>query len=319
MELLRGRSKYALFGLVVVIWGLNYLFVKEGLTLSAPLWLASLRAGIGFLALAGLLAFRATRESLDRRGVRDALLIGVPATGLFFGLWFVAAVSVEPGVAAVVIYTFPLWVALLSAPVLGQPLRGGEWAAIAGGFGGVVLLTQPWEGASGVPIPALLALLGGAVSWAVGTVLFQRRFRPREYTAATIYQMLGGTLALLFLALVFEPGELPSFTPALMGIVLWLGILGTAVAYLIWYDWLARTRASTLSAYVFLVPIVALVASAVVYGERLAPVQWAGVVAVLVCLYLLGSRRAPLRTPPSTPVSAGPGFANGAPISQRRG
>ncbi len=291
MEFPTGRGRYALFGLLVVIWGLNYLFVKAGLADSAPLWLATLRAGIGALGIAVLLLSPAVRGSLDSRGRRDALLIGVPTTGLFFGLWFLAAGLVLPGVAAVVIYTFPLWVALLSSPVLHQSLGVRAWAAVAGGFAGVTLLAQPWQ-SSGSPVPliALFELLGGALCWAIGTVVFQRRFRPTEFPAANVYQMIGGAVTLLAASLAFEYREFPSLSPELTGIVLWLGLVGTALAYAIWYGLLARTRAATLSAYVFLVPIVALVASAIVFDERLAAIQILGVGVVLLSLYFLGTK-----------------------------
>lgn len=277
------------FVFLVSVWGMNYLFVSVGLGYSSPFWLALLRASVGTLGAWILLTPLRQWGHLDGRGRRDAMLLGLPNTTAFFVLWFLAARSVLPGVAAVVIYTFPLWVALLSAPVLGHRLSARHWVSVAAGFCGVVLISQVYVmGSSAVPAFAVLELLGATVSWAFGTVLFQRRFVREEMLEANAYQLLGGTLGVLVIALLFAPTPIPAATPVLIGSVLWLGLLGTALAYTVWFYLLGRTRAATLAAYVFLVPVVALTASAILLGERLSPVQLVGVALVLGSIYGIG-------------------------------
>jgi probable blue pigment (indigoidine) exporter len=223
---------------------------------------------------------------LDRRDVRDALLIGVPNTAIFFGLWFVAAVSVPPGQAAVLVYTFPLWVTLLSAILLRTAPSGLQVLAVAGGFIGVVFVSQPWlsGGAGLAPLP-VLELLGGALSWGVGTVAFKRRFPGPKVAAANGLQLVGGAATLFGVSLLAEGPHLPAASWPEIGIVLWLGIVGTALAYSIWFRLLDRRSASTLSGYTFLVPVVALTASTVFLGERVDPIQALGVALVLLALY----------------------------------
>ncbi len=287
-----------LFGTLVLAWGFNYLFVRAGLGFSPPLWLAFGRAALGAIGIgAWLLARPVEHGVLDRKGRRDALLLGVPNTALFFGLWFSAAATVLPGEAAVIVYTFPLWVALLAQPVLGHRMSPLGLAAIGLGFGGVVLITEPWS-AGGVapPIPAVAELLAGAFAWAAGTVLFQRRFRGAQMQEANFYQLLGGSAGLLIGSVVLEPA-VPSPSPGLFAVLLWLGFAGTALAYGIWFSLLSRRRAATLSAYLFLVPVVALAASVVLLGERLDLLQGLGVLAVLVSVFGTGRESAPLDEP----------------------
>src|SRR5208282_3065025 len=152
----------ALFALMVVSWGANYLFVRVGLSYAAPLWLATLRAGVGAMGMAAFLLARRSPVKLDSRARLDALLLGVPNTAVFFGLWFAAARVVPAGQAAVVIYTFPVWVSLLSAPILHRRLSGLHWAAVALGLSGVVLVSEPW--ASGFSSAVSLALIELAVA-----------------------------------------------------------------------------------------------------------------------------------------------------------
>jgi len=279
-----------LFAAMVVAWAGNYLFVRLGETVVTPLWLASLRAGIGVLGVGAFLAIRSPPGGFSRVDARDALLLGIPNTAIFLGLWFVAAPAIAPGETAVLIYTFPLWVALFSPTLLGSHLGRRHGYALGLGFAGVVLVSQPWS-ASVVrsDLVPFLELLAAAVSWALATLLFQRRFHPDELARANGYQLLGGATVLIGVSLVTRQAAMPLGNPDLWISVLWLGLLGTAFAYGVWFYLLRSVHASALSAYAFLVPLTALALSATFEGERLVWSQLAGVVLVVAGIYLVGT------------------------------
>lgn len=285
-------ASIALFALMVLAWAGNYLFVRLGELFAAPLWLAALRAGVGAAGVGVFLWLRPPAGDFSNRDRRDALLLGIPNTAVFLALWFVAATAIPPGETAVVVYTFPLWVALFTPGVLGSRLGRGHWAAVAVGFAGVVLVSQPWAQGSGhLPLVPVVELLAAAISWAAATVAFQARFRPDALARANGYQLLGGAVALLAFSLVVAPREVPvSPAPALWISVAWLGVFGTAFAYGVWFYLLGSVHASSLSAYAFLVPLAALGLSVVLEGERLDAAQALGVGLVLVGVYLVGRR-----------------------------
>ena len=279
-----------LFGLMVISWAANYLFVRVGLGYATPLWLAALRAGIGTLGMAAVLLFQKGPKKLDRRGRRDAILLGLPNTALFFALWFAAARTVPHGQAAVVIYTFPVWVALFSSPVLHRRLTRLHWVAVAFGFSGVVLVSQPWQASTGSEvIPALIELTLAPISWAFATTVFERRFRPEELVEVNVYQLFGGAAALMAAALIVNPASLPPLAPTLWVSALWLGLVGSAFAYAVWFWLLGRVEGANLSAYLLLVPVTALGLSAIFEGERLGPVQGVGVALVLLSVYAVAA------------------------------
>lgn len=286
-----------LFAGMVLAWGLNYLFVRQGLAYAPPLLLAAARSLLGSVVTAAwLLAAGAGIGGLPRRSVRDALALGVPTTGVFFGLWFTAAEQVLPGEAAILVYTFPLWVALLSPAVFGQRPRPLGLLAVVGGFSGVVLVALPQGFDVGVGgLTPIAELLGGAFAWALGTVLFRWRFRREEVDRANFWQLLGGSALLLGAALAVPPGFSFVWSWTLGVDVLWLGAVGTGFAYAVWYRFLAEIEAARLSTFLFLVPVVALAASAVFFGERLAVVQLVGVALVVASLAVVGAPRVPRR------------------------
>jgi drug/metabolite transporter (DMT)-like permease len=113
------------------------------------------------------------------------------------------------------------------------------------------------------------------------------------------FQLVGGSVALFAATLVLEPTPPPASLP-LAGILLWLGVVGTALAYGIWFWLLGRVPAARLSAYLFLVPVVALAASAALLGERLGTLQLFGVAAVVASIYGIGRGAGPFgRSTPS--------------------
>ncbi|MCI4351692.1 MAG: DMT family transporter [Thermoplasmata archaeon] len=297
-----------LFAGMVLAWGLNYLVVRVGLTTSAPLWLATYRAGLGALGVFAVLTLRPDRAVLDRRGRRDAMLLGIPNTGIFFGLWFVAAPFLLPGETSVLVYTFPLWVAILAGPVLGERLSRVGIVALAAGFAGVGLIGRFWDpAAGGKPLLPMIALLGGAVAWAVGTVGIQRRFPASAMLEVTAFQLVGGSLGLAAAALVVE-GPPASSSPSLLLIVaVYLGLIGTAYAYGVWFWLLGRLAAGSLSRLVFLVPVVALVASSWLLNERLDALQLVGVALVLFAVYLTSRSRGSARPSPAPASPTAPG------------
>jgi drug/metabolite transporter (DMT)-like permease len=271
-----------LYAGMVLAWGLNFIFVKIGLASSPPLWFAALR---GLLATAGvtagLLAQRAP-TSMGIRERRDALLLGLPTTGLFFGLWFSAATRVPAGETAVLIYTFPLWVVILSFLLLRENPGRLAWAGVTIGFVGVILVEQPWNGTGeSIPPIAVAELLGAAAAWAVGTIFLKSRIPGHALRTANAYQLLSGSAVLLVAAAAFEPHPTIDVTGPFVASLLWLGLIGTALANAIWFVLLKRFSAPTVSTWAFLTPVVALAASVLIFSETLATVQLLGVALVL--------------------------------------
>jgi probable blue pigment (indigoidine) exporter len=277
-----------LFAAMVVAWGLNFIFVKIGLASSPPLWLAAFRALLGTAGVAvGVLAWK-TQVHMTPRERRDALLLGVPTTALFFGLWFSGAAQIPPGETAVIVYTFPLWVVILSFLLLSERAPRLAWASVVGGFLGVVLIEQPWNDGSGqFPTVAIVELLTAAACWALGTVLLKARIQGPALRTANAYQLLSGTAVLWPAALIFEPHPVISATSGFIVSLLWLGLVGTSMANVVWFVLLERFPASTVSTWAFLVPIVALVASIAIFRETLDAFQIVGVAAVLLGAFVV--------------------------------
>jgi drug/metabolite transporter (DMT)-like permease len=275
------------FAAILIIWGLNYTFIKTGLLYSPPIWLSFFRASSGFLgALTLLVAFR-TRGYLSFREKLVAFLIGIPGAGILFAVWFIGQLTIPPGEASVLFYTFPIWTLFLSIPILGDRPSALKAGASFLGFGGVALVAGAGTISLAGNLGAILLVLLGGFLFAADTVLFKRLFKGEQLIRANVWQLGGASGFLLVLALVSEPYQGINWTWGLAGSVAWVGVLGTGVVFVLWFILLSRYNAASFTAYTFLVVLVALIASFFMFGEKIDGLQLVGVAALVASIYLV--------------------------------
>lgn len=267
-----------------VAWGTTYAVTSELLPSDRPLTAALLRA-----LPAGLLLLAVTRRLPCGIWWLRAAVLGSLNIGLFFALLFVAAYRLPGGVAATVGAVQPLLVVLLAAGLLGELLT--RRAVLAGlvGAGGVALLVL--RGDAALDAVGVAAAAGGAAVMALGVVLTKRWGRPAAALTVTSWQLVAGGLLLLPLALLVE-GPLPpaEVDAAAVGGYVYLGVVGTAVAYTLWFRGLAVLPASSVSFLSLLAPVVATGVGWALLAQPLSAVQLLGAALVLLAV-LLGQRR----------------------------
>jgi len=211
------------------------------------------------------------------------LVLGALNFSIFWWLLFVAAYRLPGGVAATVGAIQPLMVIFLAHKLLGSAIRTlSVFAAIAGMVGVALLILTPE--ATLDPI-GLVAGLAGAVSMAAGTVL-SRRWQPNVSPLTfTAWQLTAGGLLLLPAALWLEPAlpELTAFN--ILGLV-YLGLVGAAFTYLLWFRGIARLESSIIAALGFFSPVTAAVLGWWILGQDLSSGQFLGVVIVLGSVWL---------------------------------
>nr|WP_231707338.1 EamA family transporter [Arthrobacter sp. zg-Y919] len=277
--------------LAPIVWGTTYIVAAELLPPDRPLLAALLRS-----LPAGLLLFLLVRR-LPRGGWwwRSAVL-GMLNIGLFFALLFVAAYRLPGGVAATVGAVQPLLVALFASRWIGERLTGRRLAAGVAGLAGVGLLVL--QAQARLDALGVAAALGGAVAMAAGVVLTKKWGTPDTLLAATSWQLVAGGLFLLPVALLVE-GPPPALTGINLAGYAYLSLIGTALAYCLWFRGLHRLPASSTALLGLLSPVVAAAAGWLLAGQVLSPGQCLGAAVVLGALVLAGpagQRRATARS-----------------------
>ncbi len=273
----------ARLSLVMFLWALCYPLIATGLSMAPPLHFAALRS---FVAGAGLLLLAfALRRPLPRgRGVWLGLLgVGLSATSLGFGGMFLAGGVVSPGLATVLANAQPLIAAGLAYFVLRERLGPRRRVGLLLGFAGIVLIALPGfgsENANSTPIGVGYVFLG-ALGVAMSNVLLKRLAGRVDLLMATGWQFILGGVPLFLAAQIFEAPVRVAWSPSFVIVLLTLALLGTALAFALWFSLLHRGELTRLNTLTFLTPVFALIIGALFFSESLRLVEMGGIVLTL--------------------------------------
>lgn len=210
-------------------------------------------------------------------------LLGALNFSVFWAMLFVAAYRLPGGVAATLGAIQPLLVIALARLLLGAPVRGLAVLAAAAGLGGVALLVlTPKAALDPVGVAAGLA---SAASMALGTVLSRRWQPPVSALTFTSWQLTAGGILLAPAALLAEPA-LPAFSLLNVAGIAYLGLIGAALTYVLWFRGVARLEPAVVSSLGFLSPVTAVLLGWSVLGQSLSAAQLVGMVVVVASVWL---------------------------------
>lgn len=288
-----------------LVWGSTYIVTTEMLPEGRPLLSGVLRS-LPF----GLLLIAASRTLPAGSWWWKATVLGALNIGGFFALLFISAYRLPGGVAATFGAAAPLMVAVLAWALLSErltPWRLG-WG-VAGVVGVALVVLGPEAALDPVGVAAGIA---APASMALGTVLTKRWGRPVGLVAFTGWLLTAGGLVLAPLALLVE-GPPPALDlPAVMG-YLWIGGVGTAVAYILWFRGIGALPVGQTSFLQLLSPVSAAMLGWALLGQTLTLQQGAGFVLALVAI--VAAQLRPHRYGPRRARSAGPTAASAAPTA----
>lgn len=166
---------------------------------------------------------------------------------------------------------------------------------VAVGFGGVLLIARPWDTAGSVDMGGVLYMLAGSLSIGLSFV-YARRFLSGlaiHPAALTTYQMGLALVTLLILTDLDGVGAITGDPRALIALAIGLGLLGTGVAYILYYFIVGQLGAITASSVTYIPGIVALAIGGLLVHEPLDALDAAAVVLILTGVTMLRIRRAP--------------------------
>lgn len=273
-------------------WGSCFLFIAWGLRDAPVLWFAALRALTAGAALVAVGLFQRRRQPQGVRAWSWLAVIGLVNVTIAFAAMFAGVSGLATGTAAVLANAQPLLILLPAWWLYGEKLSWRTALALVIGFAGLLLVALPGGGGRG----ATLSLVAAAAVTA-GTLL-SRRLAGLDVVAATGWHLLIGGLALAGVALLVEGAPVIVFTPRFLLSLIFLSLVGTAATTVAWFIEARRTRLDALTAWTFLTPVVGLVLSALVLGERPAGWSAVGLAASLVAMWVaLRSPRVTMTNP----------------------
>jgi len=287
---------WAALGVVYVVWGSTYLAIRVTIETIPPMISASLRFLLAGSILYAFAIRRGDREDRPTRAQwRSAAIVGAL---LFLGgnggvVW--AEQRIPSGIAALLVATVPLWMALIGFVGLKERLPRIAVAGLLVGFAGTALLIRP-GGEGAVDTLGALVVVGASLSWAVGSLYSRRASLPKRPLVSASMQMLCGGVALGVAGIAGgELGrvELGDISRSSALAFLYLIFFG-AIAAFSCYAWLLRVAPTSLvSTYAYVNPVVAVALGWAIVDERVEPMTFlAGAIIVLAVAMIVTARHA---------------------------
>jgi drug/metabolite transporter (DMT)-like permease len=280
------------FAIIYFVWGSTYLTVRVGVREVPPLILAAMRFSVAGLVLFGWVLARGECAPTAREW-RSASLLGLVIFLFDYGLLFWAEQRVPSGIAAVMLATIPVFMALSEIIFLRtQRLTVRLALALLIGLGGVGVLMSRALNLGGAPIDkwGAMALIFAAVSWSVASVMARKLPLPSSKVMSSGAQMLAGGILLAIAAAAF--GEFRDFHPGAVSRGVWFALLYLIVAGSIIgftaYVWLIHHESPTkVGTYAYVNPIVAVLVGYFLGGEALSARTILGTVFILISVVVI--------------------------------
>ena len=273
------------------LWGLMGIFVRKlGTYGFSSLQIACLRILFGaalFLAITGI--FRRELLKIRFRDVGLFLGMGLLSLLLFTVCYFTTIHLASLSVAAILLYTSPIWVMLLSAVCFREKITGRKLLCAAMAFGGCVLVSGIGSAASLSPVVIVTGLMS-AVGYGLYSIFGTFALRKYQPLTVTTYAFLFGAAGAAILCKPAEIVTVIASAPNPAGLVLFLIVTAFVTAvlpYLLYTVGLSHMRASAAAIMASIEPVVATAAGALVFGEGLTIPAFAGIALVLGAIVVL--------------------------------
>jgi len=286
------------FGIIYFVWGSTFLAIRVGVREVPPLLLASMRFFIAGAVLFGWMRLKGT-PSPSRREWAAASVLAVCIFVLDYGLLFWAEQRVPSGIAAVMLATIPVFMALSEILFLRtQRLTVRLALALLVGIGGVaVLLSRSFSlslGEAPIDRAGAAALVVAAMSWSVASALTRKLPLPASKAMSSGAQMLAGGIMLALAAAIvgeFRGFDIQAVSRGAWFALAYLIVAGSIVGFTA-YVWLIHHESPTkVGTYAYVNPVVAVIVGYFLGGETVGPRTLLGTLLVLVSVIVITTTR----------------------------
>jgi drug/metabolite transporter (DMT)-like permease len=294
------RKSVAQILLLSAIWGASFLLIRIAGETFPPFWIALMRSGLGALLLWAVLFATGTRPPA-RKFLPWLILVGLFNNAIPFTCFAWGERVVPSNTASVLNATTPIFTLLLSAALHRTRVASNVVFGVLLGFGGVMLVVLSQSSsveahvARAVFATGVILITCGALGYAIATVIAKAKLQGVDPICIAASQL--GSAALLVSPLAaFGPHPTHLHAGTLLA-MLALGILGSGVAYLLFFHILRTTSATHAVAVTYLLPIWGVFWGLIAH-EPIGVLTYAGVLVTIAGLALMNLRRAPV---PSNP------------------
>lgn len=280
--------------LLSAVWGVSFLMIRIADVAFPPVWVGWLRSATG-AAFLWIVLLMGQKKLPPRRLFFSLFLVALTNNALPFFCFAWGERIVPSSVAAVINGTTPIWTLLLSLAIARTRAQMHTILGVLLGFAGVAIVVTSQQsdnsGSTGhQQLLGAVVIAVGALGYAVATVIAKAKLQGLDPIGLATTQLSLSALMLTPVALLGpHPAQIPLSSVLA---VLVLGLAGSGIAYLLYYNLLAHVSATQVTAVTYLLPLWGMVWGSVAH-ESIAPIAYVGAVIVVLGLVLLNRRPAP--------------------------
>jgi drug/metabolite transporter (DMT)-like permease len=291
MNLRSSQVDWLVFLALGLMWGSSYLFIKLAVDDFGTFTLVSLRLLVGAALLWVVIRLAHQPLPRERRMYGHLVVMAIVNITIPFLLITWAEQSVDSSLAAILTSPVPLFAIILSALFLAdEPIRVNGVAGLIVGFVGVIIITSPGLTSGNSSITGELALLGAAFSYAVGAVYSRRNVRGLPPMIPAVFQVSFAAIIVSVFALLFEHPWTATPDAEAVFSILWLGIFGSGLAYLLVFRLFQHWGATRTTLIAYVIPPVGIVLGVLVLNEPIDARIVLGTALVVAGVGLVNSR-----------------------------
>lgn len=281
------------FAGICLIWGSTFVALKAGLEGTPPLLGVGLRHLTASFILFGIIIWRKLPIPTDRLALKQYLTVGILNFSLSYSLTYSGTQFIYSNISSLLWASIPITTAIVAHFVVpGERLTFRKGLGILVGFGGVILIFRGYGFGESLNLFFGMALVMGAVLAATWPSVYLKRrpARANPFVLNAITTGIGGFTTITFSFILETPSEM-IWNALNIGIILYLAVFGTVLAWVLYFYLLERIEVVKLSFVGFVAPIIAMFMGMIILGELLTPMVYTGAFLVLFGIFLTDYRR----------------------------
>lgn len=279
---------------LALFWGPSFLFNKIALVDLDPITLVSLRVGLAGLLLWLFFRIRGVSFSISDLSFKRALILGFFNNGFPFVCFSCSLFYIPTSLSALLNGTMPVISIVLARFFLQEPFTWNKVSGLLLGLLGFAVLFVPslLGSEQGFNVTGIALGLLGALSYAIGVIYTRKRGLSIDARVMIVYQLLTSLLYLIPLALIFESPlqDVPAASMATWSAILAVAILGTALAFLLYFRILAKQGVAAVAMVTYLLPIVGTILGVLFLHESLHPLFIIAAACILAGVVLVNKK-----------------------------
>jgi drug/metabolite transporter (DMT)-like permease len=270
-------------------WGSSFFWNKLALQEIGPFTLVAIRLLLGLIGMLGGILVRRPKLPKTRREWLMVGLLGLTNTAIPFSLISWSQQHIDSTVVSVLVSSVPIFTVIMAHFLIKEErMDPKKLIGILVGFFGVVVMF--WRGivnVGGMSLAGQLGVLGASSLFAISAIIARRETSKVDPLIQSFFSLVIADLAMWLVVLATEPDFRMPTEPTTWGALLWLGIVGSALAYHIYYFLIGNIGPTRTSLVTYLMPVVGLLLGVLLLGERFDLQLLVGSVLVLGSIWVV--------------------------------